>query len=491
MSNELSVTYVGSDDVYCIIRRMSDSKVWDNVAEAWDTWANADIADYDIPLTDVGGDVYSEDAPSDLVNGTEYRFNYYEMAGVSPTVTDLLIGSEEGNWNGTTLEEEGTTPAAAGQTQATGLTFYDLIEDLEDFATGHSVGVAARSLRAAVLGAYEELVQAHDWSFMHTSGRLQAYAAQSDGTIDYDHDTLTMTLTDETFPLAWTAGAAITLNGVTCDVDRRLTSTTATLDATNNPGEDLTEESYVLFQRRIALPANFLSMDAPMTELYGVFGARQGLPEQQAYHRWYQDTGDMRHWDIGVGADGGLSFYFTPAMDEDYLVDYVYKKRARDMKLTGMASGHSVGTISVSGTAVTGSGTSFSSSMVGSVIRISDSTDKPTGIEGEFPYLEEKVIRAVGSTTSITLESSGTSAAGVAYRVSDQCDLPRILHDAMRKCCRKHLAQGRSFKGSEMAANQYREALVYAKRASSMSTATTVAMGARRRHVRLADRDTS
>ena len=109
MSNELSVTYVGSNTTYTIIRRMSDGKVWDAVAETWDTWSDADIGDYDIPLSSLGGDLYAGDAPDDLANGVEYRFVFYERAGASPSLTDLLIGSEEGNWSGTDLVETTTT----------------------------------------------------------------------------------------------------------------------------------------------------------------------------------------------------------------------------------------------------------------------------------------------------------------------------------------------------------------------------------------------
>lgn len=109
MSNELSVTYVGSNTPYAVIRRMSDGKVWDVVAEAWDTWLDADIDDYDTPLSSLGGDLYAGDAPDDLVNGVEYRFVYYEQAGSSLSLTDLLIGSEEGNWSGGDLTETTTT----------------------------------------------------------------------------------------------------------------------------------------------------------------------------------------------------------------------------------------------------------------------------------------------------------------------------------------------------------------------------------------------
>ncbi len=101
MANELSLVYPGANAVYVIIRQTSDGFVWNGTA--WVSWVDANIATYDIPLVGLGGDFYAADAPTALVNGTEYRFLYYERAGAMPVITDLLLASEEGMWNGTTV----------------------------------------------------------------------------------------------------------------------------------------------------------------------------------------------------------------------------------------------------------------------------------------------------------------------------------------------------------------------------------------------------
>jgi hypothetical protein len=103
MSNELTVTYTGGNNVYCIIRKQSNLKVWNAVASVWVTWADGDIANYPVAMADAGGDYYTGDAPSQLADDTEYRFIYYERVGAAPTITDLVLGSEEGTWTGETL----------------------------------------------------------------------------------------------------------------------------------------------------------------------------------------------------------------------------------------------------------------------------------------------------------------------------------------------------------------------------------------------------
>ncbi len=98
MSGELSLGYPGSTPVYVIIRQTSDGAVWNGTAFV--PWVDADIDDYDVPLVNQGGDLYTADAPAALAHRTEYRFLYYERAGASPAITDLILGSEEHVWWG-------------------------------------------------------------------------------------------------------------------------------------------------------------------------------------------------------------------------------------------------------------------------------------------------------------------------------------------------------------------------------------------------------
>ncbi|HUS92210.1 MAG TPA: hypothetical protein VM695_10195 [Phycisphaerae bacterium] len=98
MSNELNCTYPSGNTVYAIVRRVSDSAVWDTVAGDWAVWADGSIANYDVPLTDRSGDVYSADFPSGLVGRVNVRVNFYKQAAGAPAVTDLVIGAPSRAW---------------------------------------------------------------------------------------------------------------------------------------------------------------------------------------------------------------------------------------------------------------------------------------------------------------------------------------------------------------------------------------------------------
>ncbi len=100
MSNELSIGYTGSLPVYSVVRRKSDNLVYNG--SSFVSWTNADIANYDIPLSDAGGDSYVADLPS-VDAGDTYTVFYYEQASATPgtpSITDILLDIDEFYWNG-------------------------------------------------------------------------------------------------------------------------------------------------------------------------------------------------------------------------------------------------------------------------------------------------------------------------------------------------------------------------------------------------------
>jgi hypothetical protein len=100
MSKELRVTYQGSATIYAIIRKISDATVWNG--SSFETWADGNIATYDVALTNQSGDFYSADFPSAISVGN-YRVNYYVQAGGSPAITDLIVGTAADlYWDGST-----------------------------------------------------------------------------------------------------------------------------------------------------------------------------------------------------------------------------------------------------------------------------------------------------------------------------------------------------------------------------------------------------
>ena len=104
MANEIWHSYQDGSTLYALIWRQTDDKVYDAVAGAdtFDTYADADIDTYDIPLTAAGttGDYYSVDFPVDIGAGV-YRVQVMLQAGVDPDADDdTPVAQGEIYWDG-------------------------------------------------------------------------------------------------------------------------------------------------------------------------------------------------------------------------------------------------------------------------------------------------------------------------------------------------------------------------------------------------------
>lgn len=113
MSQELSICYQGTGaNLYCIVRKLSDGTVWNTANAALEAWADGTVADYDIALTDRGGDLYDGTMPAAIPTG-DYRVYYYERAGAIPAITDLVLKSPVKHWDGTALTSSSNVTLSA------------------------------------------------------------------------------------------------------------------------------------------------------------------------------------------------------------------------------------------------------------------------------------------------------------------------------------------------------------------------------------------
>jgi len=113
MANELRGAAQSGKDIYAIVRRPSDGKVWSVAATDWATWSDGSIDDYDVALASGGGDLYLGDFPTDIVAGTTVLVQYFIRAGASPATSDLLLITTQRSWDGAGLTESGTVTLAS------------------------------------------------------------------------------------------------------------------------------------------------------------------------------------------------------------------------------------------------------------------------------------------------------------------------------------------------------------------------------------------
>lgn len=334
-------------------------------------------------------------------------------------------------------------------------TYADAIENLIEFAAARGKGdISQRSMRGAIRAAYIEVPSLCDWPTLTRPGRIHLRALQSTGTVVFDFTggayERQLTLADSTWP-DWCIDAVVRFDGKISHIESKKSDTVVTLDATMNPGEDVVLATYSLFPQWYILPENFTSLSGPIREDSGYILSSITLTEMLRLYRNQYSTGKPQVYCIAEVPDlyGSLGIYLYPVKTESGTLDYIGTRQPRRLRHTGYDANDYVGTIAVTaGSAtVTGTSTAFNNTMLGAILRIgTDTTHRPTGLEGEYPFIEERSIAAVASATSLTLDNNvETTRSGVKYTVASPIDLGVSLHNLFMRQCEKHLARSQMF----------------------------------------------
>jgi hypothetical protein len=355
------------------------------------------------------------------------------------------------------------------------LTFEDAYDRLESWIRFYSEKSAdANMIRRCIMEAYDEVANAHSWTFLKQTTRIQLKAPQTTGTATYDHTGGTyermLTLSGATWPTD-VVDYDIRIDDIVCHIDERKSSTIVTLAADMCPPADLTGETYSLFPRWYLLPSDFEAMANTLEETYRwTLGDYVSLEEIAELLRTDSTTGDIRYYSIGAaeGIYGNLALYVWPPSGTTETLDFVYRRRPRELRHSGKASNDYVGNITVTGNSatITGASTAFSETMEGAIIRLSSTSTRPTDFSGSNPRVEE---RAIASYTSATLATAdavfSANRSSVGYTISDPIDLHVSVHETFLRCCEKHAANAlRMYPNEKMAAMQaYEDALAKAK----------------------------
>jgi hypothetical protein len=359
------------------------------------------------------------------------------------------------------------------------ITAHDLQTRLMSYLGSNPEGASHADCNRAILDAYREMPGLHTWTYLLQVARLFRNAPYDTGTVEYDHTGGTyerqMTLTDGVWP-TWAARGYIRLGTVISYVDQRISDTVITLDATYNPGADvaaLTE--YEIVQDSYQLPIDFTVGDRGLPE--NNWGEMQYCrpADWLALQRCSQSSGDTRTYTFMADpkAAGRLCFRIFPAPDTAETIDFIYRRKCRDIntweQTTGRASvsaGQNLINLSDGGT--------FKNQHVGAVIRLSATANSlPTAPEGLNPCaIERTILQLVSSTQAQVDDTVSDTYASVAYRISDPIDIePTAMYNALYAACIRHLCFARNRKELADATTNWRFMLDLAKEADMRDNA--------------------
>jgi hypothetical protein len=328
-------------------------------------------------------------------------------------------------------------------------TYSDVLEfltRLEGSSTDTKVKLMAQE---AILSAYQELPTLKRWKYYYTRGRVKTDATYSTGTVTFDYtggsSERILTLTGGTWPTNAARGIVL-IDNVEYKVQTRVSDSIVTLSIDSNPGEDVASTTYNWWRDIYPLPVDFRGADV-FIDHAGSWEPVQASPGTVLNLRANNQTAnEPTHLTFISDPDyiGAMAVFFQPPPRSVYNFDFMYARSPMPMRILD----YSTGTISVSSTTVTGTGTAWNDDMIGSLIRVPHSgvNQIPTGLAGLYPYAEQRVVTARASATSLTIDSAfdGTYS-GVKYRISDFIDLDyHVMREAFRKLCEYRFAENLS-----------------------------------------------
>lgn len=328
------------------------------------------------------------------------------------------------------------------------LTYFDLVESLIAASFGGPQDAEQRDIRSAVHRAYNELTTIRDWAYYSVHGRIVTSPSYTAGTIGITSGAVSL------------SGGSFATAGVTAANARYWTirtgdrsyplasyssATAVTLDSQFSGIDVPAGASYTLFRTVYPLPDDFRNMDEPSDEYNWWSGLYVTPDEAMKIERVSNSSGEPYHWTLikdPAGSGWAIKLVGWPTARET--IDFTYRRTARPIRYSGHEAALRQGTISRTGTAVTGSGTAFSAAWAGSVLRVASGSQAPGPIESLYPYVSESLIAAVGSTTALTTADSGTIASSAGYLITDPIDIAPHMYSAMESCCDYWLARIRN-----------------------------------------------
>jgi hypothetical protein len=98
MADEIKFAFDKGETLYARVFN-STGQVWNTSGTpAFEDWADGNVTDYDTSLTDKSSGQYIGNFP--VTAAGRFKVNIYEQSGGSPAITDIVVGTGEMLWDG-------------------------------------------------------------------------------------------------------------------------------------------------------------------------------------------------------------------------------------------------------------------------------------------------------------------------------------------------------------------------------------------------------
>jgi hypothetical protein len=191
----------------------------------------------------------------------------------------------------------------------------------------------------------------------------------------------------------------------------------------------------VEFETTYLLPENVRDIDSLLTRTTGIINVYLSPVEWKQMDTVVVGNGDPLFYTVMRSDDpatsGRYMVRFLGVPTDGLEVTYSYRFQPKPLKYMGFEPPARAGTVTVSGTSVTGTNTQFPTDCANCMIRLGTSSNSPESTGGLFAYAAQQRITARGSATALTLDADPGSFTSVRYLITDVLECSDMMYTAV------------------------------------------------------------
>lgn len=314
------------------------------------------------------------------------------------------------------------------------VTAHDLVDHLLTSTGGGAQDGEHRAVRQAVIHGVREVMQIRHWLWHVKTGQFTTQQLSTTATA-VTQGSPTITVAD---PAGMVPGRLLDIAPGYFDYATRIVSISGNDVTLNHVAKRTrtTEQVAVLVQTYYDLPADVKDIDALVTDANGTLHTYITPQEWQRLEVNTRGSGEPYYYTImrsDVYPDR-FQVRFVGVPTNGTVVHYTYRYTPKPIKYMGYEQPARSGTVTpTAGTPMTvaGSGTAFAEDMVGSMIRVGTATATPEPLGSLRPFVAEARIADVTNTSTLAIDGTLPTTAGVKYCITDIIDCSPQMHTAI------------------------------------------------------------
>lgn len=289
------------------------------------------------------------------------------------------------------------------------------------------------AVRQAVIHGVREVMQCKNWLWHTVTGSFTTIQIQTTGSITAGSTVITVA--DAT---GFVPGRVVSVSAHYFPTPIRIASVNGnavTVDvAANQTASGIT----VMPQTYYDLPGDLKDIDTLVTNTVGCLHTYISPQEWQRLEINTRGAGEPYYYTL-MRSDSNPDVWqvrFVGVPVNDTVVHYTYRVRPKPIKYMGYERITRQGTVQMTGSAVTGTGTAFPLDCAGAVIRFGSAGMEAEAQGATIPYLLERDITAVASATALTVDNAAPNLpANTKYAITDLINASPTMYTAVLAAC--------------------------------------------------------